>query len=200
MLRATARLDARHRQTDRVWEGEMECESERKSCCCNQLNICSDSIWPGYCSWAYSTLRTPLQHPPHCCSWYLPCRTTKPQNHSRSVPTVCPALRTTSSLRHLCSQFLPALQASWAEINYIEVIYQESLFLAGPRHRAPVPSPLPSLSLSLSSSLAEKRSIAKAKQKQTSNHKMSVVVYFRLVICRCYAYFYLFGLPIISAK
>lgn len=59
-------------------------------------------------------------------------------------------------------------------------------------------SPPPSLSLTLF--YARKRSRGKAKQKQTSNHKMSVVVYFRLVICRCYAYFYLFGLPIVSAK
>lgn len=134
MLRGTARLvlpdTGRQTERGRKWKWR------RRSCCCNQLNICSDSIWPGYCSWAYSTLSP---------SAALGICLVAPQNPRT---TVCaPALRTTSSLRHLCSQFLPALQASWAEINYIEVIYQESLFLAGPRHRAAVP--LPSLSPSL---------------------------------------------------
>lgn len=102
--------------------------------------------------------------------------------------------RTVLRPTHLCLQFCQRCKRAEQKLITLKSFIKKVYFLLAQPSTFPVPFP------SSLSSCPKKRATTKAKQKQTSNHKMSVVVYFGLVICRCYAYFYLFCQPIVSEK
>lgn len=145
MLRGTARLvlpdTGRQTERGRKWK-----RRRSRSCCCNQLNICSDSIWPGYCSWAYSTL-------PPLSPAVLGISLVAPQNprtiaaaYPLSAPLHCAPLHRSGTCAHNFCQRCKRAELKLITLkSFIKKVY--FLLAHGTGQQSPHHSPYLSLSL-----------------------------------------------------